>query len=52
MGFNLTPHVVFSEITAFYKETLKPWFFVTFNIIVRNTFPENFIEIPQVVRKI
>ena len=27
-------------------------FFVTFNIIIRHIFPENFIEIPQVVQKI
>ena len=31
------------------KERVKPWFFVTFNIIIRQIFPENFIEIPQVV---
>ena len=31
------------------KERMKPWLFVTFNIIVRHIFPENFIEIPQVV---
>ena len=34
------------------KERVKPWFFVTFNIIISNIFPENFIEIPQVVHKI
>ena len=28
------------------KERLKPWFFVTFNIIISHIFPENFIEIP------
>ena len=27
-------------------------FFVTFNIIISHIFPENFIEIPQVVQKI
>ena len=26
-----------------------PWFFVTFDIIVSHIFPENFIEILQVV---
>ena len=34
------------------KEWMKPWFFVTFNIIISHIFPENFIEIPQVVQKI
>ena len=34
------------------KEREKPWFFVTFNIIIRHIFPQNFIEIPQVVQKI
>ena len=34
------------------KERMKPWFFVTFNIILRHIFPENFIEFPQVVQKI
>ena len=34
------------------KERVKPWFFVTFNIILRHIFPENFIEFPQVVQKI
>ena len=34
------------------KERAKPWFFVTFNIIIRHIFPENFIEIPQFVQKI
>ena len=30
----------------------KLWFFVTFNIIINHIFPENFIEIPQVVQKV
>ena len=34
------------------KERVKPWFFMTFNIIIRHTFPENFIEILQVVQKL
>ena len=33
------------------KEKMKP-FFVTFNIIISHIFPENLIEIPQVVQKI
>ena len=31
---------------------MKPWFLVTFNIILRHIFPENFIEFPQVVQMI
>ena len=31
------------------KEREKPCFFVTFSIILRHIFPENFIEFPQVV---
>ena len=34
------------------KEREKPWFFVTFNIILRHIFPENFTEFPQVDQKI
>ena len=34
------------------RERVKPWFFVTFNIIISYVFPENFIEIPQVFQKI
>ena len=33
------------------KERVKPWFFVTFNIIISHIFPENFIEFPQVFQK-
>ena len=33
-------------------ERVEPWFFVTFNIILKDIFPENFIEFPQVVQKI
>ena len=36
---------------VFSKESLKPWFLVSFNVITRRTFPENFIEISLVVRK-
>ena len=31
------------------KERVKPWSFFTFNIIIRHIYPENFIEISQVV---
>ena len=34
------------------KERVKPWFFMTFNNILRHIFPENFIEFPQVTQKI
>ena len=34
------------------KGRVKPWLFVTFNIIISHIFPKIFIEIPQVVQKI
>ena len=34
------------------KPKVKPWSFVTFKIMIRHVFPENFIEIPQVVQKL
>ena len=34
------------------KERVKPWFFVTFNIIPKHIYTSNFIEFPQVVPKI
>ena len=34
------------------KRRVKPWLFVTFNIIISHIFPKIFIEIPQVVQKI
>ena len=34
------------------KKRVKPCFFVTFNISISRTFPENCIEIPQAVQKI
>ena len=30
------------------EERMKPWFFVTFNIILKHIFTENFIEFPPV----
>ena len=39
-------------LKSYFLETVKPWFFVAFNIIIRHTFPENFIEILQVVWKL
>ena len=34
------------------RESIKPWLFVTFDIIISRIFPENFIKIPPVVQKI
>ena len=34
------------------KERVKPCFFVTFNTIISHIFPENVIQIPQVVQEI
>ena len=44
------PRGVWENVSS--KERMKPWFFVTFNIIISHIFSENFIEIPQVVQKI
>ena len=33
-------------------ERVEPWFFVTFNIILKLIFPEKNIEFPQFVQKI
>ena len=35
--------------TNLFSEEMVKLFFVAFNIIVSHIFPENFIEIPQVV---
>ena len=43
------PHCSFSK-NAFFRETMNPWFFVTFNIIISHIFSENFIVIRQVVQ--
>ena len=48
---NLTHYCGFSKNVLF-RERVKPCFFVTFNIIISHIFHENFIEIPQVVKKI
>ena len=34
------------------KQSAKPWFFMTFKIIIEHIFLENFIEILQVVQKL
>ena len=46
---NLIPPPCGFSKAAFSRERVKPWFFVTFNIIIRHIFPENFIEFSQVV---
>ena len=51
-GVNLIPHPMVSQKMYLPKERVKLWFFVTFNIILKNIFPENFIEIPRVVKKL
>ena len=33
-------------------EMVEPWFFVTFNIILKHIFSQNFIEFPLVVQRI
>ena len=50
-GVNLSPLCGFSKNLSS-KENVKPWFFVTINIILKYIFPENFIEFPLVVQKI
>ena len=49
--FDLPPPCGFSKNISS-EEMVKFWFFVTFNIIIRQIFPENLIEVPQVVQKI
>ena len=50
-GGQFDPPCGFSK-NLFSKERVKPWFFVTFNIIISYIFPENFIETPQVVQNL
>ena len=45
------PYCVFYKNVSSRKRG-KPWFFMTFNIIISHIFPENFIEISQVDQKI
>ena len=47
----LIPPIAFRKM-YFLKRRLNPVFFVTFNVILRHIFPENFIKFPQVVQKI
>ena len=48
--FLISGKVVSENVSSI--ERVEPWFFVTFNIILKHIFPENFIEFPQVVQKI
>ena len=51
-GFGLlNPKCGFSKNVSS-KERVEPWLFVTFNIVLKHISLENFIEFPQVVRKI
>ena len=50
-GGQIEPPYGFSKNVSF-KERVKPWFIVTFNIISKHILPENFVEFPQVVQKI
>ena len=52
-GVILTPHPpcdFLKNVSS--KESVKPSFFVTFDIIKSHIFREKFIEIPQVVQKL
>ena len=52
LGTQIDSHFFgFSKIVSS-KARVKPWFFMTFNIIISHIFTEDFIEIPQVVQKI
>ena len=48
----LVKHQKVSKYENGCRERMKPWFFVTFSIIISLNLPENLIEIPQVVQKI
>ena len=37
---------------VFFREMVKPFFFVTFNVIMSHIFSESFIEIPELVLEI
>ena len=50
-GGSIWPPCGFSENVSS-KERVKPWFFVTFNIILKHIISEIFIEFGQVVQKI
>ena len=43
-------YTITEVIKSFFRQ--RPWFLLTFNMIISHIFPKNFIEIPQVVQKI
>ena len=51
MGGQIDPPCGFLK-NVFSIESVEPWFFVTFNIILKHISPENFIEFPQIIQKI
>ena len=50
-GCQFEPPLVFRKNVSS-KDRVKPWFFVTFNVIISHIFPENVIGMSQVVQKI
>ena len=48
----LVKHQKVSKYENGCRDRMKPWFFVTFSIVISLNLPENLIEIPQVVQKI
>ena len=46
------PHPVVFFQNLFSRERVKPWFFVTFKVIISQIFPENSTEISQVIQEI
>ena len=47
-GFNLTSFCGFLKNVSS-KESVRPWFYVAFDIVISHNFPENFIKTPQFV---
>ena len=43
---------IFRSKNVYSRERMKPWSLVTFNFIASYIFPENLIEIPEIVQKI
>ena len=51
VGSTWSPHCAFLKNVSSI-EWMEPWLFVTFNIILKHIFLENFINFPQVFQKI
>ena len=51
-GVNFQPPCCSCSKNVSFKDKVKLWCFVTFNIMLKHIFPENLIEFPQVVQKI